>query len=456
VRRDLTDVLACPLTGGPLGLVEIEAAGNDVVTGWLVGPAGEFPIVGGVPLLHPGTEKVAARLRAGQPREAEALAFIAGTSPSRLASLIPLLRAAGLVPQLVRRLDTVVEQACLNRAQRTLEAGRSDADAALRLAFLQRHQPNREGYHYFRHRLGLPRHLVALGCLEAASPGVEPIIEVGCGAGHLTWQVAQRFAPRRVIAVERTYALAWLARHHVAPAADVVCADLRHLPVPSSSCSMGVAVDVLSFVTEKASAVRELERVVTPGGGLVLTALINASARHEFAGEPLMTSGWRGLLPDRPIRAHDDGKLLRYYLDGQCPPGHDTDDGRSRTLTILAGDVATGTAGASFESWPHARGRLGPHPLLRSDPRHPGALVLRPPSAGFDRDNTEVHRYLPDHVVLDPDLVDAARRGHSTSALDPLVASVVLLGYPATYPVDPWSDAGLPPVSKEPVVASAR
>jgi hypothetical protein len=217
------------------------------------------------------------------------------------------------------------------------------------------------------------------------------------------------------------------------------------MPLADASCSLAIAVDVLSFVTGKAVAVRELGRVVEDDGGLVLTSLINADVAHEFAGTPLPVAAWAALLDGAPSVGFADRTVLDSYLDGWCPPPT-PDDGAtleaSRTVTFLAGPAALAGLGGALRGWPHAVGRLGPHPLLApADAPAPGVRCWRrtSPSPGFDRDNADIDRYLPAELRLDARVVAAAAAGERPRALDEHVATVAVLGHSERWPKDPWN-----------------
>ena len=446
MRTSTLELLRCPRSGAPLELEAHERDGVEIDAGLLRGPAGDYPILAGIPILldDPG-EQVVSLVRARDHATATAVAVARGLSHSRLDPLVPGLLALRPTRPLGRWLAGVRDRAVAARAGRALAAAATDPDPLLRFAHLENRQPNVEGYRYFRYRLGLPRHLVALGAVGAVRPDDRPVVEVGCGAGHLTWQLARSFAPRPVLGIEREFHLLWSAHHHIAPEAEVLCGDATAVPLADAACSLGVAVDVLSFVRAKTVAVRELRRVVGEDGGLVLTSLINQSADHEFAGDPLPPSAWVGLVDPLPNAAFADRTVLDSYLARhRPPPGGDGPDvlAAARTITVLAGEAALADLGAGFDDWPHATGRLGPHPMLEPVGNTTGGERCWrrvTPSAGFGRDNADLDRYLPAELCLPVDLVDAVRGGSRPSALDEHLASVAVLGYPARWPADPWT-----------------
>jgi SAM-dependent methyltransferase len=442
MRADVVELLACPRSGAPLTLAGLEADGDEVEAGLLHGPAGDFAVVAGIPVLRDGFDDIVELLRRGEVADATALAVVRGVSLSRIdpfiAPLLELRPTRAVARQLAARRDRSVAR----RATDALVASGSNPDPLLRLTHLDNRHPNVEGYRYFSNRLGLPRHLVALAAISAAVPDDRPLLEVGCGAGHLTWQLA-RLSGRRVLAVERELHLLWVAKRHLAPEADLVCGDALALPLRDGVCSLGVAVDVLSFVTNKVAMVRELRRVTGPEPAVALTSVINADVTHQFAGEPLPARAWRRLAGDGHV-ALADRTVLDAYLDGHTPPTASDDDGRlaeSRTVTMLTGSAALAGLDRPLDGWPHAVGRLGVHPLLRLDERTGAEIVLRveSPSPAFARDNPDLERYLPDSVRLPRDAVVAARAGARPPALEPAIARAAVLGYPDAWPADPWA-----------------
>jgi SAM-dependent methyltransferase len=442
MRRDLIELLRCPFSAAPLDLEIHEADGDEIDTAILRGPVTDFPLVGGIAVLRGGDEGVVERLRRGDHDGAAAMAIVRDLPLSRLGEVVPLLGGLRPTRALARWLEARRQRSTIERGRAVLAPFPSDPDPLLKLAMVDNRRSNPEGYRYFRYRLGLPRHLVALGCLAGAAPGGEPVIEVGCGAGHLTWQIAELLEPRAVLGLERELYLLWIARHQLAPRASFVCGDARVLPVRSDAFSLAVAVDVLSFVTEKAAAVREMDRVLVPGGGLVLTSLINSRAEHEYRGEPLSPEQWAALVVGHDHRLYGDDTLLDRYLARSGPPSEaDPVSTPAKTVTLLAGDAALAAVGHHWTAWPHAIGRLGPHPLLAPVSSSADEVRLAPrwPSPGFARDNPGVDRYLSEPVRLTRAAIDDARAGRSSVAVDELVARVALLGYPNRYAPDPWS-----------------
>lgn len=117
------------------------------------------------------------------------------------------------------------------------------------------------------------------------------VLDAGCGDGVLTWTLARRGA--NAVGVDADPVMLEAARRAAAGAgieATFVEAELERLPFPDASFDVVVAVTVLCFVPDPASAIPELVRVLRPGGRLVLGEL----GRWSTWAALRRVRGWRG------------------------------------------------------------------------------------------------------------------------------------------------------------------
>jgi ubiquinone/menaquinone biosynthesis C-methylase UbiE len=142
------------------------------------------------------------------------------------------------------------------------------------------------------------RQMAVLEYVDAAHvPVGGAVLEIGCGAGHLTMQLADRGL--RVDAIDASAAMvdttsARADAHGVRDRVSVKVADVHQLPYDSGHFDLVVAVGVIPWLHSPAAAVAEMARVLRPGGQLVLTA--DNAARLVSFTDP------RGLLALTPLR----------------------------------------------------------------------------------------------------------------------------------------------------------
>jgi ubiquinone/menaquinone biosynthesis C-methylase UbiE len=105
--------------------------------------------------------------------------------------------------------------------------------------------------------------------LEHLRPGMS-LLDVGCGPGTITADLAARVAPGRVTAVEVTEDALAIGRDEIARRGvtnvDFVVADVHDLRLPDDSYDVVHAHQVLQHVADPVQALRELKRVTVPGG----------------------------------------------------------------------------------------------------------------------------------------------------------------------------------------------
>ena len=105
--------------------------------------------------------------------------------------------------------------------------------------------------------------------LPHLTPGVS-LLDVGCGPGTITADLAVRLAPGRVTAVEVTEEALRLARAEARARGrdtiDFVVADVHALRFPPGTFDVVHAHQVLQHVADPILALREMRRVCRPGG----------------------------------------------------------------------------------------------------------------------------------------------------------------------------------------------
>jgi ubiquinone/menaquinone biosynthesis C-methylase UbiE len=110
---------------------------------------------------------------------------------------------------------------------------------------------------------------------DVAQPAHAHALEIGCGAGHLTVELARRVAEVDAVDASRAMVDATAARLQHAgstPGVRVRQADVHALPFASEEFDLLVAVGVIPWLHTPQAAVTEMARVLRPGGRMVLTA----------------------------------------------------------------------------------------------------------------------------------------------------------------------------------------
>jgi SAM-dependent methyltransferase len=105
--------------------------------------------------------------------------------------------------------------------------------------------------------------------LPRLAPGMS-VLDVGCGPGTITADLAARVSPGRVTAIEVSEPALELARAEARSRGvtniDFRVADVHHLDLPDAAFDVVHAHQVLQHVADPVRALQEMRRVCVPGG----------------------------------------------------------------------------------------------------------------------------------------------------------------------------------------------
>ena len=107
-----------------------------------------------------------------------------------------------------------------------------------------------------------------LAPLFADVAGIDPgiaVLDVGCGPGALTSELARRLGPANVTAVDPSESFVDAVRERV-PGVRVETAHAEDLPFPAAAFDVSLAQLVVHFMSDPIAGLREMRRVTRDGG----------------------------------------------------------------------------------------------------------------------------------------------------------------------------------------------
>jgi SAM-dependent methyltransferase len=196
---------------------------------------------------------------------------------------------------------------------------------------------------YFRYRFSDLSYLAAAALLTPLDRG--PVLDLGCGAGHLTYALSRRIPRGIFVGLDLNFTLLYLARRFLAPAALFVCSDASApLPFRDGAFEAAVCSNTYNYLPDRAATARELLRVTR--GPLLLAHLDDPSFHGPGSLPPLKPEDYVAMFAARGVRLYRERELLESFL-------------RTRTLDLTrtsdsASDILSLAAGVEAKVWPGA------------------------------------------------------------------------------------------------------
>ncbi len=483
--HDLLSLLRCPFCTAQLAQSD---GGLEYGVLACEGCRFEYPIVAGIPILMAAHETVDAKFETTEltlldgPRVDHLVALVkSGDTRAALAALLNPSKLGGnwfpalalesvrdaelgesitfegdggggggqRLKRLVRRADRVARRRfgkfVLPRARARIADFLSDHAAELSaldvIDLYYRRYSGAETYNYFAYRFGQPRHLAALSLSLPLLEGEGPVLDLACGAGHVTHFLSAARPDRAVIGLDRDFFRLWLAAKYTAPSAHFVCAPAdRRLPFADGAFGGTFCSDAFHCFLHRATTVGELARLTAQTGVIVLARFGNALVEPR-EGYELVPRGYSRLFGALPHVVLGEDELVESYRARRGPDLTQreipAEVERQKWISIVASrDASRFRAGARFEQWPHALGSLQLNPIYRVENRSPnGDLELRFefPSSWYEVENGGYLDYAPKNCRVSGEVMRAVAARATHPALDDLIAGFVLIGMPERY-----------------------
>jgi ArsR family transcriptional regulator len=114
----------------------------------------------------------------------------------------------------------------------------------------------------------------SIAAMLALLPADYVVADLGCGTGNLTAEIAPHV--NRVIGVDGSTAMLKAARKRTGEFenVDLRKGDLLEVPIDTGTCDAALLVLALTYIAEPISAVKELARILKPGGRGVIVDLL--------------------------------------------------------------------------------------------------------------------------------------------------------------------------------------
>ena len=97
------------------------------------------------------------------------------------------------------------------------------------------------------------------------------VLDVGCGTGELLSRLAARYPDARLSGLDPVPEMLEVAKGKLSAGVDLRVGWANELPWPDAAFDVVVSCNMFHYITHPVAAIREMERVLRPGGQIVIT-----------------------------------------------------------------------------------------------------------------------------------------------------------------------------------------
>ena len=97
------------------------------------------------------------------------------------------------------------------------------------------------------------------------------VLDVGCGTGELLCRLAAKYPTAQLAGLDPVPEMLQVAREKLSANVDLRLGWANDLPWPAGSFDAVISCNMFHYVTRPVAAIREMERVLRPGGRITIT-----------------------------------------------------------------------------------------------------------------------------------------------------------------------------------------
>lgn len=316
MKQEFLESLTCPDCKSGFELEGIYTkTGSEILNAIVRCECSEYPILNGIliykkPSFHArmaSTGYLVERLRMGSADEARALPVKASDREKTLLDLHAFLTSlAG-----PRRAFQPLLKRIRNNRRRTLRRISGSLSFFDIMSLLE---PNTWG-EYLKHRFSSQTFWSFYPFIPLIEKNNQKVLDMGCGAGHLSYILSKHMQPENLVCVDENYTLLLLAKRFMARHANFVCLDANDpLPFQDGIFSSIVMMDSFHYIANRALLAGEISRMLSDNALLLHLHLHNVLRKNPSPGFAMSPESWKGLFPDLNPRIMPETTLVRDFI----------------------------------------------------------------------------------------------------------------------------------------------
>ena len=292
---------------------------------------------------------------------------------------------------------------------------------------------------YFEHRFSSQTFWSIYPFISLLKKKRKRILEVCCGAGHVSFVISKYVNPDELICVDGDFRSLYLAKKYFSNAEFINIDANYQLPFKDDIFSSVLMMDAFHYVDARVLIAKEFERVLSKEGMLLLLHLHNALVENVAAGKPLSPSTWKGLFDINvmalPEKSLIEDFILRDRLD--LSKNYSEKELNSSDAILIMGGANSDCFDEIWKDILEIKENLIINPIYKMKEKGDKILLEREfPSEFFRKEYPLTEKYLPARCTIDKRFV----KGRSVCILDSdereienLMRKFVIINVPEKY-----------------------
>jgi SAM-dependent methyltransferase/uncharacterized protein YbaR (Trm112 family) len=299
MKQELLELMKCPYCGTDFEIDEVYSENEgEIINGYIKCECNEYPILEGILILKntPTKGYIIEYLKKKEIEKAIALPF--GDYTNDICRVMDFIEPKPFGEFFKKSLLSFVNRSSKKRYKRYSDKNLSFSEV------LGKGSSNA----YFKHRFSSQTFWSLYPFVPLLRKKRKRILDVCCGVGHPSFVISKYVNPDELICVDGEFKSLYLAKKYFSNAEFINIDANYQLPFKDDTFSSVLMMDAFHYVDARILLAKELERVLSKEGMLLLLHHHNALVENVAAGKPLSPLTWRGLfdlditmLPEKSI-----------------------------------------------------------------------------------------------------------------------------------------------------------
>lgn len=280
MKQKSLKVMKCPYCGNVFDIGEIyREEDGELIDGYIMCKCNEFPILDGILILKVGPLNKFLINCIKEKKTKKALAFSLDYFSERIYEAKNFLTSRGQCGRALGNFLFGLANIQINSRYNRYSDENLPLNALL---------GNGDSDTYLKNRFSAETFWSLYSFIPLLKESRERVLDLSCGVGQSSFVLSNYVKPKELFCADFTFRHLYLAKKYSTKEATFICLDANYpLPFKDGSFSSLLMLDAFHYIQGRASLAREMERLISSQGLLLLLHLHNSLNYNPAAGLPL-------------------------------------------------------------------------------------------------------------------------------------------------------------------------